>query len=198
MTFSINPLQQQIQQNAFAQDDESDTDTEQRLRQKNLGSGESTNFNCAENLITSASDSIECIPSGPAPPTPAIPFTIVGSLGGAITTCENQNLPSRMSIDATGGESGTVTGTVTLDEAIVVFTLPITGETTDGNTFSLSGEDGRCNVGAFTVSGNCETDVTVSYEEEDATGTFTGDVECTLGLIVGVKESQNVKTDIIL
>jgi hypothetical protein len=26
MTFSINPLQQQIQQNAFAQDDESETD----------------------------------------------------------------------------------------------------------------------------------------------------------------------------
>lgn len=180
MTFSINPLQQQIQQNAFAQDDETDTDTEQRLRQKNLGSGESTNFNCAEHLITSASDSIECIPSGPAPPTPAIPFTIFGSLGGAITTCENQNLPSRMSIDATGGESGTVTGTVTLDEAIVVFTLPITGGTTDGNTFSLSGEDGRCNGGAFTVSGNCGTDVTVSYEEEDATGTFAGDVECTL------------------
>jgi hypothetical protein len=32
MMFSINPLQQQIQQNAFAQADESDTDTEQRLR----------------------------------------------------------------------------------------------------------------------------------------------------------------------
>jgi hypothetical protein len=84
MTFSINPLQQQIQQNAFAQDDESDTDTEQRLRQKNLGSGESTNFNCAENLITSASDSIECIPSGPAPPTPPQTgaFTVSGQGSG--------------------------------------------------------------------------------------------------------------------
>ena len=174
------PIQQQIQQNAIAQDDESDTDTEQRLSQKNLGSGESTNFNCADNMIASASESINCIPSGFAPPTPAIPFTIVGSLGGAITTCENQNLPSRMSIDATGGESGTVTGTVILDEAIVVFTLHITGGTTDGNTFSLSGEDGRCNGGAFIVSGNCGSDVTVSYEEDDALGNFGGEVECTL------------------
>jgi hypothetical protein len=31
--------------------DESETDTEQRLAQKNVGSGESTNFNCGENSI---------------------------------------------------------------------------------------------------------------------------------------------------
>jgi hypothetical protein len=165
---------------ASSDSDESETNTEQRLREKNLGSGESDNFNCDENMITSASG-VDCIPSGPAPPTPAIPFTIVGSLNGAIITCEQQNLPSNMFIDATGGESGTVTGTVTLDEAIVVFMLPITGGTTDGNTFSLSGEDGRCNGGAFTVSGNCGTGVfPVSYEEDDASGTFEGDVECTL------------------
>jgi hypothetical protein len=38
---------------AFAYDggDESETNTEQRLKQKNVGSGESTNFNCGENSI---------------------------------------------------------------------------------------------------------------------------------------------------
>jgi outer membrane lipoprotein SlyB len=38
---------------AFASDggDESETNTEQALKQKNVGSGESTNFNCGENTI---------------------------------------------------------------------------------------------------------------------------------------------------
>jgi hypothetical protein len=31
--------------------DESETNTEQKLKQKNVGSGESTNFNCGENTI---------------------------------------------------------------------------------------------------------------------------------------------------
>jgi hypothetical protein len=37
----------------FAYDggDESETNTEQKLKQKNVGSGESTNFNCGENNI---------------------------------------------------------------------------------------------------------------------------------------------------
>jgi hypothetical protein len=40
---------------AFAYDggDESETNTEQKLKQKNVGSGESTNFNCGENNIDS-------------------------------------------------------------------------------------------------------------------------------------------------
>jgi hypothetical protein len=38
---------------AFASDggDESETNTEQKLKQKNVGSGASTNFNCGENSI---------------------------------------------------------------------------------------------------------------------------------------------------
>jgi hypothetical protein len=38
---------------AYANDggDESETNTEQALKQKNVGSGESTNFNCGENNI---------------------------------------------------------------------------------------------------------------------------------------------------
>jgi hypothetical protein len=42
--FATSPL-------AFAQGDESETNTEQALKQKNVGSGESTNFNCGENNI---------------------------------------------------------------------------------------------------------------------------------------------------
>ena len=41
---------------AFAYDDggdESETNTQQVLKQKNVGSGESTNFNCGENSIAS-------------------------------------------------------------------------------------------------------------------------------------------------
>ena len=33
--------------------DESETNTEQKLKQENVGSGESTNFNCGENSIDS-------------------------------------------------------------------------------------------------------------------------------------------------
>ena len=41
---------------AFA--DESETETEQELKQKNVGSGESVNDNCGQNLIDSASTQI--------------------------------------------------------------------------------------------------------------------------------------------
>ena len=46
--FATSPL-------AYASDggDESETNTEQKLKQKNVGSGESTNFNCGENSIES-------------------------------------------------------------------------------------------------------------------------------------------------
>ena len=193
MTFSINPLQQQIQQNAFAQDDESDTDTEQRLGQKNLGGGESTNFNCAENLITSASDSIECIPSGPAPPTPPPTgaFTVSGQ-GSGIDSYICDGLTSggivAVTISAQGQEDGTVTGSVRVQNPDGGdATYPVSGGTTDGNTFSLSGEISEellCGTPGipdqFTVSGDCGNNVMISYEESDSSATVTGDVECTL------------------
>ena len=188
ITFSAIPLslQQLHLQNAFAQDD-SQTDTEQRLRQKNTGSGESTNFNCAENMITSASDSIECIPSGPPPPTGA--FTISGQ-GSRLDSfiCNGISLPSvqpeAIIISAEGQEDGTVTGFIAFSIGLGI-TFPVTGGTTDGNTFSLTGETGPgliCGgeVQQFTVSGECGTGVIITYEEPDASGTFTGNVECTL------------------
>lgn len=59
---STNPM-------AFAQD-ESETNTEQEIKQKNIGSGESTNNNCALNSIdTTAAATVACpIPGLPAPP----------------------------------------------------------------------------------------------------------------------------------
>jgi hypothetical protein len=49
---STNPI-------AFAQD-ESATNTEQEIKQKNDGSGESTNNNCALNSIYSAAATVAC------------------------------------------------------------------------------------------------------------------------------------------
>jgi hypothetical protein len=173
---------------ASSDSDESETNAEQRLRQKNLGSGESDNFNCAENMITSASEGIDCIPSGPAPPTPPPPepvsFTIVGTLSGTLTNCAGrETIPGDMSIDSTGEVGGTVTGTLrfVLDDGTTVVQIGINGGTTDGNTFSLSGPNAACfGTGAFTVSGDCGPGVTVTYEEPFGSGTFTGDVTCTL------------------
>jgi hypothetical protein len=46
--------------------DESATNTEQEIKQKNVGSGESTNNNCALNSIDSAAATVACFrPTGP-------------------------------------------------------------------------------------------------------------------------------------
>ena len=44
---------------AYAQDT-SETSTDQDVKQKNIGSGESTNFNCGENLIKAGVEDQEC------------------------------------------------------------------------------------------------------------------------------------------
>ena len=60
---STNPI-------AFAQD-ESATNTEQEIKQKNVRSGESTNNNCALNSIDSALAEVECFaPLRSAPSAP--------------------------------------------------------------------------------------------------------------------------------
>ena len=40
--------------------DESETSTDQHIKQKNTGSGDSANFNCGENLIKAGVDEQEC------------------------------------------------------------------------------------------------------------------------------------------
>jgi hypothetical protein len=57
--FSTTPLA------SYASDgDNSETNTEQSVKQKNTGSGESTNFNCGDNLIDSAVSAI-CLAEPP-------------------------------------------------------------------------------------------------------------------------------------
>jgi anionic cell wall polymer biosynthesis LytR-Cps2A-Psr (LCP) family protein len=45
---------------AYAQGDESEKNTEQEIKQKNVGSGESKNNNCALNSIDSAAATVAC------------------------------------------------------------------------------------------------------------------------------------------
>ncbi len=52
--FATSPL-------AYAEGgDESETSTDQSVKQKNTGSGDSANFNCGENLIKAGVDDQEC------------------------------------------------------------------------------------------------------------------------------------------
>jgi hypothetical protein len=55
--FSTNPI-------SFAQD-ESETNTEQEIKQKNVGSGESINNNCALNSIDTTTAATVACPVGP-------------------------------------------------------------------------------------------------------------------------------------
>jgi hypothetical protein len=53
--FSTTPMA------AYAADgDSSETSTDQSVKQKNTGSGDSANFNCGENLIKAGVDDQEC------------------------------------------------------------------------------------------------------------------------------------------
>ena len=53
--FSTSPMA------AYAGDgDSSETSTDQSVKQKNTGSGDSANFNCGENLIKAGVDEQEC------------------------------------------------------------------------------------------------------------------------------------------
>jgi hypothetical protein len=163
---------------ASSDSDETETNAEQRLQQKNLGSGESDNFNCDENMITSASG-VDCIPSGPTAPTPPPPPPtggISGTVSGEIL-CGTIAVQRSVFINVFENDDGTVGGIIEIGAGGPL--LDVNGGTTDGNTFSISGPIGICS-GAFTISGDCGTDIMVSYEEDDASGTLTGDVECTL------------------
>jgi hypothetical protein len=169
---------------ASSDSDDSETNTEQRLGHRNLGSGESSDFNCDENMVKSANDEIDCIPSGPAgPASPAPPpiqlFTISGEGEITITCGEGQPVAGSVLISVERQE--------VLLIGVVAITIPgqgiimtVTDASTDGNTFSLSGVNGFCTTGTFTLSGDCGTDAMVNYEEPTASANIDADVECTL------------------
>ena len=168
---------------ASSDSDESETNAEQRLGQKNLGSGESDNFNCDENMITSASG-VDCIPSGPAPPTPppTVITIITGNAVGTISCEGEEEATAGLGFFADVAEDGTVTGSVNIEVLnMAIVTLAVTGGTTDGNTFSLSGESGFCSEEPFTVTGDCGVGGSVRYEDPNGIGNFgSADVACTV------------------
>jgi hypothetical protein len=53
---------------AYAQGDSSETSTDQEIKQKNVGSGESQNNNCAENVLESTTSDTECQFNNSPPP----------------------------------------------------------------------------------------------------------------------------------
>ena len=132
----------------------------------------------------------EEIGSEDIPPPPAIPFTISGEgLGFNTFTCDGVTDDGAVGIQisAQGQEDGTVTGSVNIQTPGSNAAYPVSGGTTDGNTFSLSGEISEellCGTPGipdqFTVSGNCGNNVMITYEESESSATVTGDVECTL------------------
>jgi hypothetical protein len=65
---STNPI-------AFAQD-ESETNTEQEIKQKNVGSGDSINNNCALNSIDSAAATVACPVGSPLRTLEELPSTL--------------------------------------------------------------------------------------------------------------------------
>ena len=112
---------------------------------------------------------------------PAQPFTISGTLLGTLTCEGMEAIPGGLVIDLMGEDGGTVTGLVRFTFAGTTITIGINDGTTDGNTFSLSGVSFACGgAEPVTISGDCGNDVIVSWEEPGGSGTFTGDVECTL------------------
>ena len=83
-----------------------------------------------------------------------------------------------------------MTGTYTFSAIGFVREGVITEGTTDGQTYTLSGEnESVCGAPPFgfptvidevTISGDCGDDVTITYEDPLTVATFTGDVDCAL------------------
>jgi hypothetical protein len=82
-----------------ASSDDSETRAKQRLGQKNLGSGESLNENCDENLTDSAV-SVMCLAGPPPPPPP--PETATLSVCKEIRQFGSQFSPSQFGFSVTG------------------------------------------------------------------------------------------------
>ena len=129
------------------------------------------------------------ITTEPTPPPPPTGFTVTGSGEGNSETfeCTPPVFPGlTFTLDFTAQSDGTVSGTYTMSiEPLGMTTGDLTDGTTDGNTFTLSGEGVPFCIpvvipNLVTISGDCGDDVTITYEDESAEGTLTGNVECTL------------------
>jgi hypothetical protein len=127
------------------------------------------------------------------PPIPA-GFTVTGTGESQVILCgiSGRGTNGELEFSAEEEREGTVTGTFNLqflggDGMMVNVDGTFTDGTTDGNTFTLSGEHSvvlclpPVDPILFTISGDCGDGVTISYEDNQGiTAQFIADVECTL------------------
>jgi hypothetical protein len=90
----------------YAQEDKSETNTEQALRQKNAGSDDSTNTNCAQNSISSSNLDNTCVSEEEAPPLP-LPATCLECFTTILSPEEISSFEAALSA-GTGGELTTI------------------------------------------------------------------------------------------
>jgi hypothetical protein len=159
----------------------SEANTEQQLTRVNTGSDASTNFNCAQNSISSDPVTCDGTTDGNGEG-----FTIIVIANEGTIECQPPLPPGDSFLAAIAEEDGPVTGNYTITH-IGMVTEQRTGElsaaSTDGSIYSINAENlGFCSdsAGEITISGDCGEDVTIRYEDPSAIGTFTGDVECIL------------------
>jgi hypothetical protein len=121
-------------------------------------------------------------------------FSVTGTGESEVILCgpiSIRGTDGELEFSAEEGTDGTVTGTFNLQfnggGTPVNVDGTFTDGTTDGNTFTLSGEHSvilclpPVEPILFTVSGDCGDDVTISYEDNQGiTSQFIADVECTL------------------
>jgi hypothetical protein len=115
---------------------------------------------------------------------------IIGEGEGQTITCTQTGtnpVGAILNLNFEAQSDGTVSGTYTIDSSTPGLDRDgtITDGTTDGSTFSLTGEGSSIcfaepQTGEVTISGDCGDDVTITYEDTGASGTLTGDVDCTL------------------
>jgi hypothetical protein len=122
-------------------------------------------------------------------------FSVTGTGESERIFCgiSNRGFNVELEFSAEEGRDGTVTGTFNLqfrgfDGVTFNADGTITGGTTDGNTFTLSGELPSQTIcvppvepNLVTISGDCGDDVTITYQDnEGARSQLIADVECTL------------------
>jgi hypothetical protein len=123
-------------------------------------------------------------------------IAITGTGEGQIVSCKSPPLIlSGITLDLDFSQSdGTVSGAYEItgtgpDNFIIDGT--ITDGTSDGSIYSLTGEgESLCPIPLstveITINGDCGDDVTINYEEPQATGAFLGsDVDCSLTNVLG-------------
>jgi hypothetical protein len=132
----------------------------------------------------------QTFPSEPPSPTG---FSVTGTGESEVILCgiSIRGTDGELEFSAEEGTDGTVTGTFNLQfnggGTPVNVDGTFTDGTTDGNTFTLSGEHSvvlclpPIDPILFTISGDCRDDVTITYEDNQAiTSQFIADVVCTL------------------